>query len=94
MLSQWHSRQSAGTIDRFHDLCCSCLVQGVSGEIPHCIGFQQNFEEGACLTIVSITHGFGIRMVGVQFNIDFVCFTIEVWFVLVTTVSSDCQSGN
>ncbi|GFG30807.1 hypothetical protein Cfor_04300 [Coptotermes formosanus] len=28
-----------------------CLVQGVSGEIPSCIGFQQNFEEGACLTI-------------------------------------------
>lgn len=28
-----------------------CLVQGISGEIPNCISFQQNFEEGACLTI-------------------------------------------
>jgi hypothetical protein len=74
---QWHSRQSFGTFDRFHDLCCSCLVRGVSGEIPHCIDFQQNFEEGACLTIVSITHGFGVRMVGLQFNIIFVCFTAD-----------------
>ncbi|XP_021920486.1 aladin-like isoform X2 [Zootermopsis nevadensis] len=28
-----------------------CLVQGVSGEIPNCISFQQNFGDGACLTI-------------------------------------------
>ena len=78
-MSQWHSRRSAGTVNRFHDLHCSCLVRGVSGEIPHCIGFQQNFEEGACLTIVSINHGFGVRIFGVQFNINSVCFTTDFY---------------
>jgi hypothetical protein len=32
-------------------------VQGVSGEIPNCISFQQNFEGGSCLTIVSMIRG-------------------------------------
>lgn len=38
----------------FVNFCYSCLIKGVANESPAVIAFQENFKDGANLTIVSI----------------------------------------